>query len=132
VGPTARGEFDARARERLAEMGEWLRLNGRSVYGCGEAPEDFDTPQDCRLTYNPDSDRLYLHVFSWPAGGELFFEGAGIKKVKYAQLLCDGSETIIVEKRKWQGEWEDYENSIILKVPVKQPSVLPVIEIILE
>lgn len=32
VGPTARGEFDPLARETLAELGEWTRVHGRSIY----------------------------------------------------------------------------------------------------
>ena len=47
-------------------------------------------PQDCRLTYNPEKKRLYVHVFAWPFK-YLYLDGlAG--KVEYAQLLHDGSE----------------------------------------
>ncbi|MEJ5170646.1 MAG: alpha-L-fucosidase, partial [Fimbriimonadales bacterium] len=62
VGPTARGEFDDRALSRLSAMGEWMRRHGRSIYGCGPAPEGFAAPDGCRLTYNPSNDRLYLHI----------------------------------------------------------------------
>ena len=41
VGPTARGTFDDRAQASLKAMGEWTKLNGRSVYGCTEAPAGF-------------------------------------------------------------------------------------------
>ncbi len=34
VGPTGRGEFDPRARQTLAAIGEWTRLHGRAIYGC--------------------------------------------------------------------------------------------------
>ena len=34
VGPTARGTFDQRALDCLDGMGEWMRLHGRSIYGC--------------------------------------------------------------------------------------------------
>jgi hypothetical protein len=41
-------------------------------------------PQDCRLTYNPDTRRLYVHIFAWPYK-HLHLDGfAG--KVEYAQL----------------------------------------------
>ena len=62
VGPTARGEFDPRARQTLAALGEWMRLHGRSIYGASEA--EFTAPVDCRFTQR--GDRLYLHVFNWP------------------------------------------------------------------
>ena len=35
VGPTGRGEFDARAMAALTGMGEWTKRHGRSIYGCG-------------------------------------------------------------------------------------------------
>ena len=44
VGPTARGEFEPRAEARLLEIGEWMRLNGRAIYGCGAASENFTPP----------------------------------------------------------------------------------------
>src|SRR5207248_6153686 len=60
VGPTGRGEFDARSLARLAGIGQWMRLHGRAIYGCTGAPEGIQTPQDCRLTFNPDTKRLYV------------------------------------------------------------------------
>ncbi len=60
VGPTGRGEFDERALDRLAGMGEWMKRHSRSIYGCTQAPAEFSAPQDCRLTYNPDTKRLYV------------------------------------------------------------------------
>ena len=53
VGPTARGVFDYRAQDRLRSMGEWMKYNNRSVYGCTEAPAGFTAPANTLLTYNP-------------------------------------------------------------------------------
>ena len=54
------------------------------------APAEFRRPRDCRLTYNPETKRLYVHVFAWPFQ-HLHLDGfAG--KVEYAQLLNDASE----------------------------------------
>ncbi len=132
VGPTARGEFDCRAKERLVGMGEWLRLHGRSIYGCVEAPEEFKTPQDCRLTYNPETNRLYIHLFSWPSTGELYLEGA-VEKVKYAQLLNDASEVKFGARKPWQAKWEkDEESMILMKLPISKPSTVSVIELMLK
>ena len=95
VGPTARGTFDERALERLAGMGKWMKANGRSIYGCGPAPEEFPVPPDCRYTWNPETKRLYLHCFAWPFKHVILPNLAG--KVKYAQLLFDGSEILFEE-----------------------------------
>lgn len=66
IGPTARGEFDQRALDRLSGIGKWMKYHNRSIYGCTQAPEKFNAPQDCRLTYNPEMNRLYVHLFTWP------------------------------------------------------------------
>ena len=34
VGPTSRGYFDYRAVDALKAYGEWMKYNGRSIYGC--------------------------------------------------------------------------------------------------
>jgi alpha-L-fucosidase len=45
VGPTGRGEIDARALERLVGMGEWMRVHSRSIYGCTFARRLFRLPR---------------------------------------------------------------------------------------
>ena len=85
VGPTARGEFDERALERLSAIGEWMKRHNRSIYGCTQAPAEFTTPNDCRLTWNPVTRRLYLHVLSWPYVH--LHLGAWGSRVAYAQTL---------------------------------------------
>lgn len=131
VGPTARGEFDQRATERLEGMGRWLHAHGRAIYGCTQAPPEFKVPQDCRLTYNPDTNRLYVHVFAWPFR-HLHLDGfAG--KVRYAQLLNDASEVAIVQRHPHESDVESTDgDTLILQLPVAQPDpVVPVIELFL-
>jgi alpha-L-fucosidase len=134
VGPTARGEFDTRALDRFRAYGDWLRRHGRSIYGCGPAPEQFQTPQDCRLTYSQEKNRLYVHVFNWPFQ-RLHMEGmAG--RVEYAQLLNDGSEVGIEEKKPGGHTTPDdamAASLLTLRLPVKKPDVtVPVVELFLK
>lgn len=132
VGPTARGEFDDRALDRLQGMGEWIRRHSRAIYGCTQAPAEFAPPPNCRLTYNPATHRLYVHLYSWPYR-ELHLPGyAG--KVKYAQLLNDASELPMIVREAWQDRFEDKrQDAVILQLPVHQPNVaLPVIELFLK
>jgi len=131
VGPTARGEFDQRALDRLEGMGKWMAQHGRSVYGCTQAPAEFRVPQDCRLTYNPQTNRIYVHLFSWPFR-DLFLDGyAG--KVAYAQLLNDASEVTFVKPDIHFGTDSDIPaDTLTLRLPVHKPdAVVPVIELIL-
>jgi len=132
VGPTARGELDRRAMDRLAAMGRWMRQHGRSIYGCTQAPDEFRAPRDCRLTYNPEARRLYVHVLAWPIR-ELHLDGfAG--KVEYAQLLNDGSEIKLGRRDAWHGSMEGTaEDTLTLYLPVPKPDVtVPVIELFLK
>lgn len=139
VGPTGRGDIDSRALERLRGIGDWMKYHSRSIYGCTEAPEEFICPPDCRFTYNPEKNRLYLHIFSWP------FKHIQIDKiadkVEYAQLLNDASEIQFVKGQRPTdvtaalGEVvEEVPNSTItFDLPVKKPNVtVPVIEIFLK
>ena len=131
VGPTGRGEFDRRALERLRGMGEWMRRHGRSIYGCTQAPAEYATPTDCRLTWHPEKRRLYVHLFAWPFR-HLHLPGyAG--KVAYAQLLNDASEVSMQAVSEHQQRVEGVPaDSVVLELPVLQPDTpVPVIELFL-
>lgn len=133
VGPTARGVFDERANERLDGIGEWMRFHSRSIYGCTQAPDEFEKPQNCFLTYNPITNRLYIHVMEWPFKSLNLPNYKG--KIKYVQLLNDGSEIRFrTQASKGSHTTESTgENDVILTLPVQKPMVeVPVIEVILE
>ncbi len=131
VGPTARGTFDDRADKALSDMGEWMKYNSRSIYGCTQAPDVFTAPANTLLTYNPQSNRLYIHLLDYPMK-DLLIQGFG-DKIKYAQFLHDASEIKMGRPRgKWSQvqEGEDYIN---LELPVSKPGVeIPVIELYLK
>jgi len=132
VGPTARGTFDHRADEALAGMGEWMKFNDRSIYGCTQAPEDFEVPDHTLLTYNPETNRLYIHLLDYPITN---FRLPGYKgKVEYAQFLHDASEISITAPygHHMQGSVAT-ENDLNLRLPVNKPNVeIPVIEVFLK
>lgn len=126
VGPTARGLFDFRAQDRLKAMGEWMKYNNRSVYGCTEAPPaEFAVPDNTLLTYNPKTKRLYVHLLAYPMGNLKMKNMAD--KIKYVQFLHDASE---IKYRNGNGEDSKHVN---LTLPVlKPPMEIPVLEIILK
>jgi alpha-L-fucosidase len=118
VGPTGRGEFDPKALETLAGIGEWMRLHNRSIYGA--TASDFAPPPDCRYTQR--GDRLYLHLFAWPFRHVHLPGMAG--KVEYAQLLNDASEIRMDEQK---------DGALTLVLPIQQPRVVvPVVELFLK
>lgn len=130
VGPTGRGTFDARAQQSLKSMGEWMKVNNRSIYGCTQAPDKYAVPDNCLLTYNSDTHRLYVHILDYPLQN---LRMPGYKgKIKYAQFLHDASEIRMSEpSSRWTDDQSGSED-IILKLPVTKPDVkIPVIEIVL-
>jgi alpha-L-fucosidase len=130
VGPTARGMFDARAETALSNMGEWMKFNSRSIYGCTQAPPAFEAPENSILTYNPITKRLYIHLLAYPLQNLTLPNFKG--KVKYAQFLHDASEIKITEKESLWIKEEGNANDLNLSLPVIKPNVeIPVIELIL-
>jgi alpha-L-fucosidase len=67
VGPTALGEIPAPSIERLKFVGEWMGRNSEAIYGTTASPF-------LRLGWGRaprKGEKLYLHVFDWPADGKL-------------------------------------------------------------
>ena len=133
VGPTGRGTFDRRATDALKVFADWMKVNGRSVYGCTMAEPGLEAPRDCRYTQSEDGKRLYLHLFAYPFAF-LYLKGlAG--KVDYAQFLHDGSEVLYTEGKMdhfGEGLPQD-DDGIVLKLPAVKPDCLvPVVEIMLK
>ena len=130
VGPTGRGTIDYRAEEALLKMGEWMKYNSRSIYGCTQAPDSFEVPDNTLLTYNPTTNRLYVHLLDYPLQN---FTLKGMKgKIKYVQFLYDASEIKISAPTGYWINQETNEGDVNLILPVVKPPVeIPVIEIIL-
>ena len=131
VGPTGRGTIDYRAENALSEIGDWMRFNNRAIYGCTQAPEAFEVPDNSLLTYNPETNRLYIHLLDYPLQN---FTLKGMKgKIKYIQFLHDASEIKISNP---VGHWikeEVTEGDVNLVLPVTKPPVeVPVIEVFLK
>ncbi len=131
VGPTGRGTIDYRAENVLSEIGDWMRFNNRAIYGCTQAPEAFEVPDNSLLTYNPETNRLYIHLLDYPLQN---FTLKGMKgKIKYIQFLHDASEIKISNP---VGHWikeEVAEGDVNLVLPVTKPPVeVPVIEVFLK
>jgi alpha-L-fucosidase len=86
VGPDARGEIPAESTRILTSVGDWMRRNGESIYGCGAS--SLPKPEWGRYTQN--GNMLYAHVFDRGIG-PIYFQGLK-GKIKKARLLADGSE----------------------------------------
>ena len=66
IGPKADGTFPQASIDRLRGIGDWMAVNGESVYGTQAA---LFRPDWGRVTRKDGA--LFLHVFDWPADGKL-------------------------------------------------------------
>jgi len=117
VGPTSEGLIPQPSVERLAAVGEWMKVNGESIYGTTAGP--FGKVPWGRCTAKPG--KLYLHVFDWPKDGKL--EVAGLKnKVKKAYLLADTKNKLAVSR-------ED-DGNVVISVPEKAPDPIDTVVVL--
>lgn len=107
VGPTSRGEIPQPSIDRLAEIGRWIKVNHESIYGTTASPFPF-------LSWGRATRRgqkLYLHVFDYPANGLLRVPMNN--KVSKAYLLSDVKMNAL--------PFSSIANRILIKLPAIAP-----------
>lgn len=107
VGPDARGEIPAESVAILQQVGDWMRRNRASIYGCDRAP--LPKPEWGRYTQNGNT--LYAHIFERGIGPVNLRGLSG--KIRKARLLADGSE--IKLSRPWNTH--DYPDDAFIEFP---------------
>ncbi len=129
VGPDALGEIPQPSVERLREIGEWMDVNGESIYGT-EASPFFKLPWGrCTRRDMEDGTLLYLHLFDWPEDGILEVPGlsSGVRK---AYLLSDRNRKFNTRKSgndlliELKGEAPDPANSVVVLEIRGEPEVI--------
>ncbi|PTY05069.1 alpha-L-fucosidase [Verrucomicrobia bacterium LW23] len=89
----ARGRVPGQAVATLQEIGEWLSLNGDSIYGAGAASAEFAKPEWGRYTQKGNT--LYAHVLEQVIGNICL---PGLRgRVKRARLIANNAEVIICD-----------------------------------
>ena len=111
VGPTAQGVIPAQSVSRLREMGDWIRVNGESVYGTSASP--YGLPAWGRYTAKPAAGRVYAHVFDWPRDRKLVL--TGIEAKPGAVYLLADRKPLTVEQTP--GGW-------VVSLPTVKPSAI--------
>jgi alpha-L-fucosidase len=97
VGPTAEGLIPEPSAERLKKIGEWMKVNGESIYGTTASPFKKLAWGRCTKKIHDGGTTLYLNVFDWPSNGKLIVPGLK-NKVQKAYLLSDaGKKSLPVE-----------------------------------
>lgn len=88
VGPTAEGVIPGPSVERLEAMGRWLDVNGEAIYGAQRGP--IQGADGLRTTQKPD--KVFVHVFDWPEGGQIVVPTVG-GTITGGYLLADPART---------------------------------------
>jgi alpha-L-fucosidase len=110
VGPTAEGVIPVASVERLEAVGRWMDVNGEAIYGTTASPFHRLPWGRCTKRLREGGATLYLHVFDWPADGELLVPGLG-NEVRGATLLAGGAPI----------EAARNEEGVVLSLPAEAP-----------
>jgi len=112
IGPTAEGVFPQTSIERLAEIGDWMKVNSESIYGTQASPlEGLGWGRCTQKQLGNGKTRLYLHVFDWPDERKLILHGLANKPIK--AFLLDGGQPL---------EFAAADNEIAIALPETAPN----------
>jgi len=93
IGPKGDGTFDSKDLYILNGIGKWMDQNGESIYGTTASV----LPLQNWGVSTMKGDKLYLHVFHYPADGKLYV--GGLKSTYGKIYLLSGSKKQLTAQR---------------------------------
>lgn len=113
VGPDSYGRIPDRSQQILCEVGEWLDINGESIYGCG--PAQLSKPE--WGFYTQKGNTLYAHIME-KSIGQYYLKQLNEKTVS-GNLLCDGAEVFLTGY--WNGDHKPFVKKDDLFMAIGKP-----------
>jgi len=116
VGPDATGTIPPEEADHLREIGQWLKMNGDSIYGTSASPFQDKFPWG-RVTQRYTT--LYLHVLNQPADGTIILPKNGFDAS--AHLLTEPAHKLKVVRAG---------DSLTVHLPEKLPDAIDTVIVI--
>ncbi len=120
VGPMPDGRIQDEFVTRLNAIGRWMKVNGEAIYGTSASPFTH-LPFFGRATVKGST--LYLHVFQWPASGEL--RVPGLKNLVHKAYL-------LAEPERKLGTRRDGNDVVVSVGPGAPDDVASVVALVLD
>jgi alpha-L-fucosidase len=110
IGPKEDGSVPQESIDRLAQIGNWMKVNGNAIYATKASPlQDLDWGR-CTMKTDGKNTRLNLFVFNWPANGKLVVPAITNKAVE-ARLVATGKKLDVKNEN----------GTIVIGVPAAAP-----------
>ncbi len=113
VGPDERGIIPQGSVDILQTVGQWLKVNGDSIYETRPAP---DFPY--RMEWGgitAKAGKLFMHIFDWPKSLPYEIEIYGLTtKVKKAYMLSDPTQKPIEIHQRYELARDEYRLRVLL------------------
>ncbi len=129
IGPTGDDTIPPPSIATLKKVGEWMQVNGESIYGTSACPLAEAPWGRCTVK----GTKLYLHVFGWPADLQLHINGL-LNEVRRAHVLTKPDWKLAVTKENSvitvslpAGQIDDIDSVIVLELADAPKSDPPII-----
>lgn len=123
-GPRGDGTFRPEEVRNAEEIGEWMKINGEAIYGCGYA--GWEKQDWGYYTKQQQGDKIYMIVFNVPVSGKLKVKPPANTALKKAALLSGSQKNLPLEKIDYGAFYIDFPEAsgftkpfVIVLEPVK-------------
>nr|CAB3247398.1 alpha-L-fucosidase-like [Phallusia mammillata] len=110
IGPTAEGTIPPIFKQRLREMGLWLKLNGQAVYGSKPWRQQKDKTAT-NVWFTTKNEKVYAFLLSWPDDRQVVLGTPVPTPTSVVKML--GTESTI--------KWSKTSDAISITLPEKSP-----------
>jgi len=87
-GPMGNGKLDPKAVRLYGVIGQWLKVNGESIYDTSRNPLP-GRPEWGNCSVSKDGRTLYVHILDWPKSGSVTLNGVNADAIS-ATFLANG------------------------------------------